>query len=413
MKKILIVGGGFAGISAARRLAKLVPADVKITLISEKTHFEYHAALYRVVAGRSPLEVCVPLSYVIPEERVEIVSDRVVEILPEVKEIRGASGSRYRADYIVLTLGSKTGYFDISGIKEFSFGFKSIDDALRLRRHIHELFEECKERADDVSRDFRRMHFVLVGGGASGVELAGELADYTRRLAKKHGIDDSLIEIDIVEAGPRLLSNFEKDVSHRVELRLRALGINVFLNRPLLKEDVEGIMLKGMSVEADTIIWTAGVKAHDLYGATKGFSTDKKGRVIVDKYLQPMGHSNIFVAGDAAATLYSGMAQTAIRDGVLISRNILRDIKMRPMVGYKAIPPAYSIPVGPNFAATIFSFFSFYGRFGWYLRRMADLRFFMSILPFSYAWKAWAAGRVLSESCPVCIESLRRYDIAK
>src|SRR3990170_2498990 len=195
-KKIVIVGGGFGGIRAALDLSKKFPkglpaeqADTKIILISDKQHFEYYPALYKVASGLSPLEVCIPLAEIFKNKNVEVIKDRVMNADLSKKTLKGESGSNYGFDILILALGSETAYFNIEGLKELAFGFKSINEALKLKRHLHELFEShlvaTKEEA--VSS----LHILIVGGGATGVELARELSFYMQKIARSHKIDPS------------------------------------------------------------------------------------------------------------------------------------------------------------------------------------------------------------------------------
>ncbi len=409
-KRILIIGGGFGGIATALALVRhgllagrQVPPDIKITLVSDKPHFEYFPALYRVVTGKSPLEVCIPLTEIFSGSQVECIVDKITKVVPDEKVAHGASGSRYAFEYLVLALGSETSYFDIPGLQKFSFGFKSITEALRLKRHFHELFSAYKAVSPESRADgLPLLHFVIVGAGASGVELAGELSLYAKRLAKEHGVPESAVEIDLIEAAPMILPAFSSSVALRVADRLRILGVNIFTNRSMVKEETEVIVMRGMEMKADTVIWTAGVKPNEIYKKIKEFSFDKKGKVMVDGYLRATGFPHVFVIGDGASTLYAGMAQTAIHDGTSVAENIKRLVAGEELHAYHPKKPFYSFPVGPGWAATTMGSFSFYGRIGWLMRRLADLRYFFSILPFTKAIAAFRSGDTLCETCPIC-----------
>src|SRR3989338_197197 len=187
-KNILIIGGGFGGVACALALAKYKYLPAKITIVSDKPHLEYTPAIYRVVTGHSPLEVCIPLQEIFAGKKVVCITDTINNIDLSEKKASGSSKNSYKFDYVVLALGSQTAYFNISGLPEFSFGFKSITEAVRLNGHVLELFNECKH--PHGSADVK-MHFVVVGAGASGVELVEELASYTQTLAKKYDIPRS------------------------------------------------------------------------------------------------------------------------------------------------------------------------------------------------------------------------------
>jgi NADH dehydrogenase len=406
-KKIVIAGGGFGGIRSALALEAKRLRGVKIILVSQTPHFEYAAALYRVVTGRSPLEVCIPLREIFAGKNVEVAEDEIVAIDPAGKSMRGASGSHYRYDYAIAAFGSETAYFGIPGLRERSFGFKSIPQALRLKKHLHEAFAAALKAGPDEK--ISAAHIVIVGGGASGVELAGELTLYAKSVARNHGLLPSFVTIDLIEAASRLVPSLPEDVSGRIEKRLRSLGINIFLNRTVMEEDIKKIHLKDMEFKTETVIWTAGVKPHKMYGKIPGLELDKKGRAAVDRHLRAPKFPELFILGDGASTPYSGMAQTADHDGSYAADAIARAILKKPLVPYRPRAPIYAIPVGPGWAAVVKKNFRVYGMIGWWLRRSADFRYFLTILPFPKAILAFRNGARIAESCPLCSEKEKNF----
>lgn len=397
--RVVIVGGGFGGISCALALANSCSPRIKITLISDKPHLEYMAALYRVVAGRSPLEVCIPLRDIIEALPIVYIRDTAISVDPEKRTILCESGSKFLYDYAVLGLGSQAAYFGIPGIKEHSFSLKSISEAIRLQRHLHEMFKQTTARDDDPDDDARRMHIVVVGAGASGVELAAELASYLRSLSQKHNVREDLITIDLIEAAPRILPPFPESVARRVSQRLLSLGVHIYTNREMVREELQQVILKGMAIKTETVIWTAGVKAHELYASIPDVQTDNKGRVVVDDYLRPIGNDRLFIVGDGAATRYSGMAQTAIHDGKIVAENIIRSMNGIALHAYRPKQPYYALPVGPKWAAAIVGPLHLYGYIGWILRRVADLRYFLTVLPLVKALHVFREGKSICEIC--------------
>ncbi len=387
---ILIVGGGFGGVSAAKALAKKNLPDVSIRLVDPKSYFEYHAALYRFVTGRSPMEVCIPYRDIFAGTPVDIVTDRIESIDLAAKKASGSSGSEYRYDYLILAIGCETSYFGIPGIQELAYGLKSANEAVRLKNHISDVFRNAPGALPDDKNPL--LHLVIVGGGASGVELAGELGGYTANIAKKSGVDPSLVTIDIIEGSSRLLPQLSASVSEKVEKRLRTLGVNIFLNRLVQKEDVRQVYLKDMQMKTKTVVWTAGTGGCSLLKSIAGLSTDKRCRIEVDEQLRAHGHKDVFVLGDAAATKYSGMAQTALRDGAFAANVIEADIQNRSLPVYEPVAPEYAVPVGPKWAAVSVGRMQFFGRIGWILRRSADFKVFLALLPLRKAIAAFRAG---------------------
>jgi NADH dehydrogenase len=397
-KTVLILGGGFVGIRTALDLAKVQKKlNLRVVLISAQPHFEYHATLYRVVTGRSPLQVCVPLRELFEDTDVEVIEDFVTGINTETHEVRGNAGFVYKYDYLVLGLGSETTYFGIPGLDKFAQGFKSITEALRLKRRIHEAVKAPVEGEKPLP-----VHIIVVGAGPSGTELAGELIGYTHELAKRHGMDPSLITVDLIEAAPRVVPMMGPDVSDKVLHRLHELGVNVFLNSVVTKETYENLYLKDMLFKTRIVIWTSGVTPNKFYAQIPGLQYDKRRKVMVDDHMQPQGMNDVFVGGDAASTQYSGMAQTALYDGQFIAQTIIAKESGKKLGYYSCPKPIYSIPVGTGWAATQIGEKKSYGTAGWKQRREADYDFYKSILPSKKAKIAYESELQFTESCPVC-----------
>jgi NADH dehydrogenase len=400
-KQIVIIGGGFGGVACALRLGKKRLPGVKIRLVSPLPHFEYHAALYRVVTGRSPLEVCIPLAEIFEGIDVEIVRDQIQGISIKDRRVFGSSGSVYGFDQLVIAAGSETTYYDTPGLKDLAFGFKSIDEALRLKRHLHEMVgEAAKQTAKEEM--VKLAEVVVVGGGASGTELAAELAGYMDRLCHEHKLDPSLVTVELIQSPGRLVPDLPVRVSEKIEEKVRSLGVNVLVNRRLVKEEVETVFLKDRELKAKTLVWTAGVKGNSLIVQTKGLQLNEKGQVVVDHGLKAKSLNGIYVVGDAAATAYSGMAQTALYDGRFVADRIIARYTNGEVPKYSPRPPIYAIPAGPGWAAVVIGKRQIYGKLGWVVRRLLDLWVFKQILPWAKAWVAFKEGERLCESCEVC-----------
>lgn len=389
-QKILIIGGGFGGIIAARELAKKNIPNSKIQLISNKKYFEYYPALYRIVTGASPIEVCVPLEDVLPRS-VSFDLDTIKNIDLTKKNAIGESGTVYTYDTLVLALGSETTYFGLPGIEDFSLGFKSINEALSLKKHITSLFDAHKH--ENQSEFVSHFHIVIVGGGPSGIEVAGDLSVHMKKLAKCYNIDPSFVTIDLIESNPRLVPTLPPKVSARILSRLRKLGINVYLNRYLMKEELEQVYLKDMSLQAKTVIWTAGTQINKLVSATIGLTFAKNKRVEVNEYLQAKDFTDVYVIGDLAATPYSGLAQTAIYDAKYVAEVITDKTRDKKLKKYIAKKVAFSIPVGDDWGVFVTDKITLYGYMAYLMRHMIDFIFFSGILScrklFSLFFEGW------------------------
>jgi NADH dehydrogenase len=411
---ILIIGGGFAGVRTALGLACSSEAkSMKIRILSDKPHFEYQPAMYRLATGSSPHEVCIPLNEIFSGKDVDMVLDTAVSLDQEKKMVVGASGTEYHYDKLVLALGAETNYFGIPGLKEHTYGLKSIKQALELRKGIDDTLKQCKsetERSEMVCD----AHFIVIGGGATGVELAGELVPYAKERAKAFEVDPNLVTVDLIEAAPRLLPLMPEWLSYRVEKHLRHIGVNIYTNRAVQKQEIEETILKDMRMRAKTVVWTSGVKANDLYGKF-ALPLDPRGRVTVDDQLHPVSAEgaktpDIFVGGDGAATKSTGFAQTAYHDGEYIARVIVAELRGGAVPAYKPITLSYAMPAGRKWAAVLISNVGIFGRMGWWIRRVADLRALATILPWGKAFTAWRHGEKLRDDCVSCIRYLKDID---
>lgn len=386
--KILILGGGFGGIKAALELAGQPAFSVR--LVSEQDSFRYYPTLYRAATGGRLSASQIPLGEIFDGKAVKITRDKIKKIDRVAKTVSGSSGQHYSYDILVLALGVVTNYFGIKGLKEYSYGIKSIEEAQELRDHIHKLL--LNEGKPD-------QNYVVIGGGATGVELAGALPKYIKHVMKKHKLRDKKLHIDLVEAAPRLMPRMPKDYSKALQKRLRRLGVKLYLNQAVQAETANTLMVSGRPIESQTVVWTAGVTNHPFFEANK-FQLSEHGKAGVDQYLQ--AEPDIFVIGDNADTPYSGMAQTALYDARFLSANLVRRAGGKKMRAYRPKKPIYVTPVGGRWAAVLWNNIHIYGWFGWLLRSAADFAGYHDYEPWWTASKRWRAGYEDQDTCPVC-----------
>lgn len=388
--RVVIVGGGFGGIRAALNLGN--QQDFEVRLISPQTYFEYHAALYRSATGRSPLEVAIPLAdFFRRYKNIEVVQDKINAIDPSQKTLTGESESVYRYDVVIFAIGAVTQYFGIKGLDKYSYGVKTINEALELKRKIHD---------DLVSERRAERNYVVVGAGASGVELSAELIHYLKYVRKQHGINGSY-KVDLVEAAPRLLPNLPQEFTDKITKQIKNLGINTYFDTAVQSETINEIKLPKGDIKTHTVVWTAGLannpffqKYPDIFPAGKG------GKIIISDYLE--ASPQIYVIGDSASTQYSGMAQTAVHDANFVTNNLKRSSKGKSLLTYKPKHPVYAIPAGHKWSAVLWGNTKIYGYFGWILRRLADLKLYLIFLPPSKAFTTWQYGFAHQESCEQC-----------
>jgi NADH dehydrogenase len=321
-----------------------------------------------------------------------LVHDTAVTLDPDHSAVVTASGTQYPYDELVLALGSVTNYFGIQGLEEFSYNIKSITGAERFKQHLH------RQLVEDKKTD---LNYVVVGGGPTGVELAGALGDYLRRITKLHGLDHPQYHIDLVEAAPRLLPRSPEDVSARVQKQLESLGVTVMTAQTVQAETADALQLGGQSLATKTVVWTAGVSNNPFFKSNAAlFTLAKNGKVEVDEHLQ--GRPHTYVIGDNAATQYTGLAQTALFDADFATADILRVHHNHPRRAYKPKAPISVIPAGDHWAVAVWGSVKLYGLPGFVLRSLADLVGYADIESWPKAVMLWLQDSRREDDCPIC-----------
>lgn len=385
---IVIVGGGFGGIKAALELAE--DRRFHVTLVSDRPDFRYYPTLFRTATGGKRIISSIPLAELFKGKSVHIVQDTVVSIDKQARIIKTKKRHQISYDAAILGLGTITNYFGIEGLEKYSYGIKSVEDAVRFKQQLHKQLIEHKHPD---------LNYVVVGGGPTGVELAGVLPSYLRAICKNHGIDKPRIHVDLVEGAPRILPRMPKPFSRAVTKHLRKLGVRLYLKTQVKAETNEGLVVNGRKILSHTVVWTAGVSNNPFF-AKEEFQLAKNGRVRVDQYLQ--SDPGIYVIGDNADTPYSGMAQTALYDGKFVAANLKRMADSKDPKPYYAKRPIYVIPAGNHWSAMLWNGVQIYGWLGWVLRRAADLIAYHDYEPFQQATPRWLAEDDPEEQCTVC-----------
>jgi NADH:ubiquinone reductase (H+-translocating) len=386
--RIVIVGGGFGGVKTALELADNPHFDV--TLLSDRDSFYYYPTLYHTATGGAIEQSKIPLSRLFEGKEITLVEESVTGMDRKKKIISTKSGKTYSYDNAVLALGSLPNYFGIQGIEQYSYNIITPDNARRFKNHLHE------QLVNDNKPD---LNYVIVGGGPTGIELSGALAGYLKEVMQAHGIRHKSIHIDLVEAAPKLIPRMPDRMSKAVARRLRSLGIKLYLNQKVEGETADALMVNGRPIQSHTVVWNAGTTTSPFF-KQNNFALSERGKVVVDDYLQ--AEPDVYVIGDNAATMYSGMAQTALYDALFVSDNIKRQAEGHLMKRYTPKTPIYVIPVGRNWAAVLWGKQQIYGLLGWLLRLAADLVAFKDYEPWWRAGKQWLTEFSEEEECPTC-----------
>ena len=326
---VVIVGGGFAGLWAARALAT---ADVRITLVDRQNHHLFQPLLYQVAtAGLSAPDIAAPLRHILRRQaNVEVRLAEVTGIDLAARRVLIGDEAALAFDYLLLASGATHAYFGHEDWAPHAPGLKTLDDALRLRRQLLLAFERA-EAETDPQRRAAWLSFAIVGGGPTGVELAGTLAEIARHTLKHEfrNIEPSQARVRLIEAGPRILSAFPEDLSRSAQRQLERLGVEVATGAPVTHIDAEGYRLGETFVPARTIVWAAGVAASPL-ARSLDVPLDRAGRVRVEPDLSLPGHPEVFVAGDLAAVEQGGRAVPGVAPAAKqMGRHVAQAIRAR------------------------------------------------------------------------------------
>ena len=353
--QVVIVGGGFGGLEVAKALGG---APARVTLVDRRNHHLFQPLLYQVAtAVLSPADIAQPIRAVLRDRaNVEVLLGEVSSIDVDSKQVALVDGSRLPYDYLVLAAGASHAYFGHDEWEPYAPGLKSLEEATDIRRRLLVSFEEA-ERETDPERRKALMTFVVVGGGPTGVEMAGAIAEIARySLAKdfRH-IDTRDARVILLEAVDRLLLAFPTQLSRYALWDLQRLGVDVRFNTPVTNIGPGVVTAGGTEIKAATVIWAAGVKSSPI-GTTLGVETDRAGRVIVQPDLTIPGHPEVSVIGDMSSLMsptgrpYPGIAQVAKQEGAWAAKNIRRSMSGKKTEPFQYIDLGNMATIGRNAA---------------------------------------------------------------
>ncbi|HKB08910.1 MAG TPA: NAD(P)/FAD-dependent oxidoreductase [Candidatus Polarisedimenticolia bacterium] len=331
--RVVILGGGFGGLYAARALRR---APARVILVDRRNHHVFQPLLYQVAtAALSPGDIAVPIRRILRRQaNAEVILGEAISIDVPARRVILRDG-KVPYDYLIVATGATHSYFGRDEWAPFAPGLKTIEDALEIRRRILLAFEAA-ERETDPERRAAWLTFVIVGAGPTGVELAGAVAEIARRILREdfRRIDPRAARVFLVEAGPRVLPSFDPDLAQKTERSLRGLGVEVLTGGPVTAIDATGASIGERRIPARIVLWAAGVAASPL-ARSLGTPLDRAGRVPVAPDLTLPGHPEVFVIGDLAALRQDGrpvpgVAPAAKQMGQQTACNILRALRGLP-----------------------------------------------------------------------------------
>ncbi len=395
-QKVVILGGGFAGVATAKALSG--NSKVAVTLVDKNSYQLYYPSLYEAACEEVTRQtVTIPLSQIFPRGSVELVRGEVTAVNKAEKKVALKSGQNLDYDYLVLTLGAESNDFGIKGVREHTYIFRDLKETVLLRDHIRTIFHLSHERGKE------EINVVICGGGFSGVELAAELRHHLGHITEEYHTE--VINITILEASPQILLGLDSRVTELSGERLKKLNIDIKLGDPVAEVKKDGVRLKsGTFVPSDVTVWTAGTKSNPI-PAAMGLPLDHKGRPVVNESLAVLGYPDIFAAGDLAGFTdpksgkgIAPQAHYAIEMGRLIGKNIARSVDKLPLRQFHPDALQIIVPVGHNDAV-----FYDQGRVssGWwpsFLRKLVEFNYLVSIFGPLKAWPIfWAEMQVMTD----------------
>lgn len=368
--KVIIVGGGFGGLTAAQALKKV---KMDILLIDKTNHHLFQPLLYEVAtAALSPGEIATPIREILRHrENTTVLMGDVASVQKKEKKITLGNGDAIQYDYLVLATGARHSYFGKDEWEAFAPGLKTIDDALKIREDLLISFE-IAERMDRISEAEKYLNFVIIGGGPTGVEMAGAIAQIAQKSLFKNfrRIRPERSKIYLVEALPHILPAYSQKLSRIAEKDLREMGVQVLTGKKVTNITEEGVQIEELFIPCKNVIWAAGNQASSLL-KTLDTPLDRQGRAIVEPDLTIPGHPELFVIGDASHCVgkegkpLPGIAPTAIQQGKYVAKIIRERIPKEKRRPFKYFDKGSMATIGPKKAIVSVGKLQFSGLFAW------------------------------------------------
>lgn len=342
MKKIVVLGGGYGGVVTSKHLAKLFKKDkdVEITLIDRNPYHTLLTELHEVAANRAPEDsVKIELKKIFAGQKVDVVLDSIDHIDFASKQLRSEKNT-YKYDYLVIGTGCKPTFFGIPGAEEHSLTLWSYEDAVRLKEQIRNKFGLAAKETNPAKRR-KMLSFVVVGAGFTGVELVGEMAEFRDELCKEFYIDPSEVRLVVADMAPKILPILPDKLIEKATKRLNKMNVEIITSAKITGVTPTGVVLGDKELEADTVVWTAGVEGSELVGKLDVKQEGRK-RIVTNDKLQSVDHENVYIVGDNIFFIPEGetrpvpqMVENAEQAGPLIAHNIHADVHNKPKKSYK------------------------------------------------------------------------------
>jgi NADH dehydrogenase len=393
--KVVIVGGGFGGLRAAKLLGK--SGRVQVTLLDKRNHHLFQPLLYQVAtASLNPSDIAVPIRQVLAPYRTVRVHMETAVAVDLAGKTLVTDSDRHEYDYLILAAGASHSYFGHPEWEDLAPGLKTLEQALEIRRRVLTAFEAAEKTADPAAQK-RLLTFIVIGGGPTGVEMAGALAELAHAIAASdfRNIPKSAPRVILLQGNDRVLPMFAHSLSAKAKAALERKGVEVRLDRIAREITTEGVRLDDGLIGAANVIWAAGVKPAAI-GKALGTPLDKEGRVVIGPDLSLPGHPEVFVIGDQAHFdgpngPLPGLAPVAMQQGVHAAENILRELAKKPRKPFRYIDKGTMAVIGRNFAVTDFHGLRIGGWFAWLMWLFVHIMYLVGhrnrlVVGINWAW---------------------------
>lgn len=368
--KVLILGSGFAGLNAAKTLGG---SQLDVWVIDKTNHHLFQPLLYQVAsAALSPADIAVPIREILSKhENITVFMGQVERIDKDKREVILQNGDALSYDYLIIALGARHSYFGRDEWEQFAPGLKTLSDALTVRERILLSFEKA-ERCDSISEAKKYLNFVIIGGGPTGVEMAGAIAEiaYETMLKNFRRIDTTKTKIYLVEGSPHILPVYPEKLSKKAKTYLEHFGVTVITGKRVTNVTKEGVTAENVFIPAENILWAAGNQASPVL-ATLGVELDRQGRIQVGPDLSVPGHPEIFVIGDAACALdrkgkpLPALAPVAVQQGRYVAQIVRKRLAPEDRPPFRYLDKGTMATIGKTKAIGMVGKFQFSGFFAW------------------------------------------------
>ena len=384
--KILVLGAGYGGVHAAKKLAKKYKKnnDIEITLIDKNPYHTLMTELHEVAGGRvHPESVQVELCKIFGKSKVKVVTDLIEKVDTDNKKVKTTYGE-YEYDYLIIGTGSEPAFFGVPGVKENGFTLWSFEDALRIRHHIEDMFSKASLERDAKKRK-EMLTFVVAGSGFTGIEMAGELLEWKSRLAREYNVDEAEVNLKVVEAMGTILNMLDRKQADKAEKYMVKHGMEILKNSPIVEVTADTVTLKdGSKINTRTLIWTCGIQANED-AKEYGLETARAGRLQTNEYMQAVGKKDVFVVGDMAyfeeekGKGTPQIVEAAEQTANTAVKNIIASIENKEMQKYKGNYHGFMVSIGGRYCVANLMGVKLSGFFAMVMKHIVNLYYLFGV----------------------------------